>query len=99
MLCFLAVRFTAHEIRRSRHPEGFRQEAGPNIRSTIVCPGAVKSELLSHITDAGAAEALKPVTDTAIEADAIARAVAFAIEQPADVDVNELIVRPTIPTL
>jgi NADP-dependent 3-hydroxy acid dehydrogenase YdfG len=79
--------------------EGFRQEAGANIRSTIICPGAVKSELITHITDAGTAEALKPLTDTAIEADAIARAVAFAIEQPADVDVNELIVRPTIQTL
>ena len=44
--------------------EGFRQEAGPNIRSTIICPGAVKSELLSHITDAGAAEALKPGRDS-----------------------------------
>ena len=40
--------------------EGFRQEAGPSIRSTIICPGAVKSELLTHITDAGTAEALKP---------------------------------------
>jgi NADP-dependent 3-hydroxy acid dehydrogenase YdfG len=79
--------------------EGFRQEAGAHIRSTIICPGAVKSELITHITDASTAEALKPLTDTAIEADAIARAVAFAIEQPADVDVNELIVRPTIQTL
>ena len=75
--------------------EGFRQEAGPTIRSTIICPGAVKSELASTITDAGTLEALKPLTDIAIEPDAIARAVAFAIEQPADVDVNELIVRPT----
>jgi NADP-dependent 3-hydroxy acid dehydrogenase YdfG len=61
--------------------------------------GAVKSELITRITDAGTAGALKPLTDTAIEADAITRAVAFAIEQPADVDVNELIVRPTIQTL
>jgi NADP-dependent 3-hydroxy acid dehydrogenase YdfG len=79
--------------------EGFRQEAGPSIRSTIICPGAVQSELLTHVTDADTAEALKPLTDTAIEADAIARAVTFAIEQPADVDVNELIVRPTAQTL
>ena len=79
--------------------EGFRQESGPTIRSTIISPGAVKSELGDDITDAGTAEALKPLAGTAIEAAAIARAVAFAIEQPADVDVNEIIVRPTVQTL
>ena len=59
----------------------------------------MKSELVDHVTDAGTAEAIKPLTEIAIEADAIARAVAFAIEQPADVDVNEIIVRPTVQTL
>ena len=79
--------------------EGFRQESGPSIRSTIISPGGVKSELSDHITDAGTAEAIKSLEETAIDADAIARAVAFAIEQPADVDVNEIIVRPTAQTL
>jgi NADP-dependent 3-hydroxy acid dehydrogenase YdfG len=79
--------------------EGLRQESGPTIRSTIISPGAVKSELIDHITDVGTAETIKPLAETAIEADAIARAVAFAIEQPADVDVNEIIVRPTVQTL
>jgi NADP-dependent 3-hydroxy acid dehydrogenase YdfG len=79
--------------------EGFRQESGPTIRSTIISPGAVKSELSDHITDAGTAETIKSLEEIAIEADAIARAVAFAIEQPADVDVNEIIVRPTAQTL
>jgi NADP-dependent 3-hydroxy acid dehydrogenase YdfG len=79
--------------------EGFRQESGPTIRSTIISPGAVKSELSDHITDAGTAETIKSLEEIAIEADAIARAVAFAIEQPADVDVNEIIVRPTVQTL
>jgi hypothetical protein len=62
--------------------EGFRQESGPTIRSTIISPGAVKSELIDQITDAGTAETIKPLTEIAIEADAIARAVAFASEQP-----------------
>jgi NADP-dependent 3-hydroxy acid dehydrogenase YdfG len=79
--------------------EGFRQESGPTIRSTIISPGAVKSELSDHITDAATAEAIKSLKETAIDAEAIARAVAFAIEQPADVDVNEIIVRPTAQTL
>jgi hypothetical protein len=59
----------------------------------------VKSELCDHITDVGTAETIKPLKEIAIEADAIARAVAFAIEQPADVDVNEIVVRPTVQTL
>jgi NADP-dependent 3-hydroxy acid dehydrogenase YdfG len=79
--------------------EGFRQESGPNIRSTIISPGAVKSELSDHITDLGTAESIEALKETAIDADAIARAVAFAIEQPADVDVNEILVRPTAQTL
>ena len=44
--------------------EGFRQELGRSIRSTIICPGAVKSELITHVTDADTAEAIKPLTDT-----------------------------------
>jgi len=79
--------------------EGFRQEAGPNIRSTIISPGAVESELASHITDAQTAEAVKSFTDIAIPAEAIAQAVLYAVRQPATVDVNEILVRPTAQTL
>ncbi|EFB40850.1 hypothetical protein pah_c180o034 [Parachlamydia acanthamoebae str. Hall's coccus] len=79
--------------------EGFRQEVGSNIRTTIICPGAVKSELASHITDKHAADSLKPFLGIAIDAEAIAKAIAYAIEQPAEVDVNEIIVRPTAQTL
>jgi len=75
--------------------EGFRQEAGPNIRSTIISPGAVESELASHITDPQAAEAVKAFTNVAIPAEAIAQAILYAIQQPAAVDVNEILVRPT----
>jgi NADP-dependent 3-hydroxy acid dehydrogenase YdfG len=56
--------------------EGF-QESGPTIRSTIISPDAVKSELSDQITDVGTAETIKPLKEIAIEADAIARAVAF----------------------
>lgn len=75
--------------------EGFRQEAGPNIRSTIVSPGVVLTELPDHVTDSRMAEASRAAYAIAIPADAVARAILFAIEQPADVDVNEIIVRPT----
>jgi NADP-dependent 3-hydroxy acid dehydrogenase YdfG len=78
--------------------EGFRQEAGPKIRSTIISPGAVESELISHITDAPAMEAMKEFVKIAIPAEAIAQAVLYAVQQPATVDVNEIIVRPTAQT-
>lgn len=76
--------------------EGLRQEnADKNIRVTNVSPGAVQSELTEHITDEEARQAIGGVADLAIEADSIARAVAFAVSEPDDVSVNELIVRPT----
>ena len=74
--------------------EGLRQEH-QDIRVTVISPGVTESELADSITDAGAAEGMKEFRRIAIGADAIARAIAFAIEQPASVDVNEIIVRPT----
>lgn len=79
--------------------EGFRQEVGPHIRTTIISPGAVNTELATHITDAHTVDAMKAVLEMAIDSEAIARAIAFAIEQPADVDINEILVRPTAQTL
>ncbi|MBD2342408.1 SDR family oxidoreductase [Calothrix sp. FACHB-156] len=73
--------------------EGLRQES-THIRVTIISPGATQSELASTITDAEAAQWVEGFRDAIISADAIARAIAFAIEQPEDVDVNEIIVRP-----
>ncbi|MBD1996276.1 SDR family oxidoreductase [Leptolyngbya sp. FACHB-541] len=73
--------------------EGLRQES-PDIRVTVISPGNTESELVSTITDAEAAEWVEEFRDSAIPAEAIARAIAFAIEQPAEVDVNEIIVRP-----
>jgi NADP-dependent 3-hydroxy acid dehydrogenase YdfG len=74
--------------------EGLRLET-KDIRVTIVSPGVVESELADTISDAGTRDAMKEFRKVALSPNAIARAMAYAIEQPADVDVNELIVRPT----
>lgn len=75
--------------------EGLRQEVGGDIRVTLVSPGVTESELAKSISDDNARAVMDDFRRIAIPADAIARAIAFAIEQPADVDVSELIVRPT----
>ena len=74
--------------------EGLRQER-PDIRTTIISPGVTESDLASTITHAETAAFMQDYRRHAIPADAIARSVAFAIEQPFDVDVNEIVVRPT----
>ncbi|OLU27458.1 oxidoreductase [Pseudomonas sp. PA15(2017)] len=75
--------------------DGLRQEVGGDIRVTLVSPGVVESELADSISDDGARDAMREFRKVAISPSAIARAVAYAIEQPADVDVSELVVRPT----
>ena len=76
--------------------EGMRQESKGEIRSTNISPGAIATELTSTISDRDTATSTNAYyAKTAIDADAIARAIAYAIEQPMDVDVNEIIVRPT----
>jgi NADP-dependent 3-hydroxy acid dehydrogenase YdfG len=74
--------------------EGLRRENN-NIRVTVISPGLTKSELDDTISDPALAEGMRESRKTAIGADAIARAIAFAVEQPADVDVSEIIVQPT----
>ena len=75
--------------------EGLRLESNGEIRSTNISPGAVATELTSTISDADTAASINALYEIAIDADAIARAIAYAIEQPGDVDVNEMIIRPT----
>lgn len=75
--------------------EGLRQEVGGDIRVTVIAPGVTESELADSISDEGGRAEMKEFRKIAIPADAIARAIAYAVEQPADVDVSELIVRPT----
>lgn len=74
--------------------EGLRQELDPSIRVTTVSPGVVESELAGTITDPIAEAAMRDYRADSIPPDAIARAIAYAIDEPADVDVNEVIVRP-----
>ena len=74
--------------------EGLRQES-QTIRVTTISPGVVKTELGSDITEASAKGALQEFRKLALTPDAIARAVLYAVSQPNDVDVNEIIVRPT----
>ncbi len=74
--------------------DGLRQE-NTDIRVTVISPGVTTSELADTITHEGSAKAMESFREVAIPADAIARAFSFAIDQPGDVDVNEIIVRPT----
>jgi NADP-dependent 3-hydroxy acid dehydrogenase YdfG len=77
--------------------EGLRQEVKPyNIRTTVISPGAVAMELPDSITELDVSESIHKFYQAfAISADSFARAVAFAISQPEDVDVNEILFRPT----
>jgi NADP-dependent 3-hydroxy acid dehydrogenase YdfG len=76
--------------------EGLRQEAGDRLRVTIVSPGFVATDLADSATNPEVRSQLVASRDKfAIPPDAIARAIAFAIEQPPDVDVNEIVIRPT----
>lgn len=75
--------------------DGLRQEAGPGIRVTLIAPGATESELAESISDPALKKlAIEQFRSDTIPAEAIARAAAYAIEQPDDVDVNEIVVRP-----
>ena len=77
--------------------EGLRQEVKPyNIRTTIISPGAVMTELPDSITEEDVAKNVRALYDrVAIPAKSFARAVAFAMSQPEDVDINEILFRPT----
>lgn len=76
--------------------EGLRQEAGDSLRVTIISPGFVKTNFVEAIPSQEIRGELERYRDkNAIPPEAIARAIVFAMEQPADVDINEIIVRPT----
>lgn len=77
--------------------EGLRQEMAPhNIRVTIISPGAVKTELLDHISEADVRAANEAyVGQVGIPAETFARLIAFAISEPEDVSINEILFRPT----
>ena len=86
---YCATKFAVNAI-----SEGLRQE-NPDVRVTIISPGVVESELADSISDPDAREAMKEYRAIALQPEAIARAIAYAIDQPADVNTAEIIVRPT----
>lgn len=76
--------------------EGLRHEVGRNIRTTTIEPGAVDSELKHSTNHQESSKNVNEFYKMAIPAESVARAIAFAIEQPADVDINEIVMRPTV---
>jgi NADP-dependent 3-hydroxy acid dehydrogenase YdfG len=86
---YCATKFAVRAI-----SDGLRQETD-RIRVTVICPGVVESDLAESISDETAREAMRDFRRIALTADAIARAVVYAIEQPANVDVSEIVIRPT----
>lgn len=80
--------------------EGVRQEVGGDIRVTTIEPGLIDTELAGGTAHSESAAMMNTMYETmAIPADSIARAVAYAVEQPANVDINEIVVRPTVQAL
>ena len=90
----MAVYAATKNAVRTLH-EGLRQEAGPNLRVTGISPGYVRTEFGDAIPDEKLREQVASGMDMAISPDAIARSILFAIAQPADVDIGDIVIRPT----
>lgn len=75
--------------------DGLRYEVSGKIRTTVIMPGAIDTELKSGASDPATRKFVNAFYEQAIPADSIARAIAYAIEQPANVDVNQIVIRPT----
>jgi NADP-dependent 3-hydroxy acid dehydrogenase YdfG len=76
--------------------EGLRQELQPDIRVTVIEPGAVETELTDHITDTQTKQATQEfVRNLAITPQDIAEVIAFAVSRPRRMTLNEILVRPT----
>lgn len=86
---YCATKFAVHAI-----SDGLRQETD-RIRVTVISPGTTTSELADTISDPTAKETMKAFRATCISPEAVAQAIAYAIGQPDDVDVSEIVVRPT----
>ncbi|HEV7934286.1 MAG TPA: SDR family oxidoreductase, partial [Actinomadura sp.] len=86
---YCATKFAVRAI-----SEGLRQESHGDIRVTVISPGVTESELADGISDPEARQAMNTYRSVALPASAIADAIAFAVAQPPQVDVNEIVVRP-----
>ena len=91
---YCATKFAVRAI-----SEGLRQETGPGIRTTNISPGAIATELMGTISDAATLKTMEGFSKIALPAETIARAIAYAIAEPSEVDVNEITIRPTAQTL
>ncbi|SEW02634.1 hypothetical protein SAMN05421841_0691 [Chryseobacterium wanjuense] len=76
--------------------DGLRHEVGADIRVTTIEPGAIESELKNSTKHETSSVIVNEFYKQAIPASSVARAIAYAIEQPADVDINEIVIRPTV---
>jgi len=76
--------------------EGLRREVGGKIRTTTIAPGAIDSELKYGTSHKESSDFVVDFYNSAIPTESIARAIAYAIEQPGDVDINEIHIRPTV---
>ncbi|MBK3577750.1 SDR family oxidoreductase [Streptomyces sp. MBT65] len=86
---YCATKFAVRAI-----SEGLRQESR-DLRVTVVSPGLTRSELTDGIGDLGMRAVAEDMMGVAIPATAIGEAIVYAVDQPADVDVNEIVIRPT----
>ena len=85
---------TKNAVRTAK--EALRQEAGPNLRVTEISPGLIATNFASSMTDEAARAAVeKRLKGVAIPPDAIARGILFALEQPPEVEVGSIVIRPT----
>jgi NADP-dependent 3-hydroxy acid dehydrogenase YdfG len=87
---YSATKFAVHAL-----TEGLRAEIGPAIRVSLIVPGPVRTELASTTADPATRRAIEAISQSALAPETIAQAIAFAIEQPLEVDVNQIVVRPT----
>ncbi|CAJ1315155.1 SDR family oxidoreductase [Paenibacillus nuruki] len=87
---YCATKFAVRAI-----TEGLRQESRGDIQVTLISPGVTESELADSISDEQARITMIEYRRISIPAHAIANAILYAIQQPKEVDVNEIIVRPT----
>lgn len=85
---------TKHAVRAIS--EGLRQENRVGVRTTIISPGPVKTELPATISTGRIADSVNKSYESAIDVQAISDAIIFALEQPGNVDVNEILVRPVV---
>jgi NADP-dependent 3-hydroxy acid dehydrogenase YdfG len=76
--------------------EALRVELQPDIRVTVIEPGAIATELSDHITHGDSKKAAKELLDTAIPPSDIADVIAFAVSRPQRMTLNEILVRPTV---